>query len=304
MHRPEMRPATLLILATIPAAALAQQAPVFRSTVETVPIYATVVDASRRLVPDLTQEDFEVYDNRQLQPLTMFRSDVQPISVVATLDTSGSMTGVLDLVKIAAESFVIRLLPDDRARIGSFDDVTRIMPAFTSNRDDLVRYLHTEMRFGNGTRLWDAVDQAIAALEQEQNRRVVLVLSDGDDTTSKTAGPGDVRDRAQKSDVMIYAIGLRQPYRGGAGGQMILSRPDGGLKAIVDQTGGGFFDLSRMADLGATFSRVADELHRQYVLGFAPKTLDGKVHQLEVRVKQPGMTVRARKTYLATKNVK
>jgi Ca-activated chloride channel family protein len=300
----QMRPATLLILATIPGAVLAQQAPVFKSTVETVPIYATVVDASRRLVPDLTQEDFEVYDNRQPQPLTMFRSDVQPISVVATLDTSGSMTGVLDLVKIAAESFVIRLLPADRARIGSFDDVTRIMPAFTSNRDDLVRYLHTEMRFGNGTRLWDAVDQAISALEQEENRRVVLVLSDGDDTTSKTAGPGDVRDRAQKSDVMVYAIGLRQPYRGGAGGQMILSKPDGGLKAIVDHTGGGFFDLSRMADLGATFSRVADELHRQYVLGFAPKTLDGKVHQLEVRVKQPGMTVRARKTYLATKNVK
>jgi Ca-activated chloride channel family protein len=301
-----MRPVPLLVLAMVPAALLAQQAqaPVFRSTVETVPIYATVVDASRRLVPDLTQEDFEVYDNRQLQPLTLFRSDVQPISVVATLDTSGSMTGVLDLVKIAAESFVLRLLPADRARIGSFDDVTRLMPAFTSDRDELVRYLHTEMRFGNGTRLWDAVDQAIAALEQEENRRVVLVLSDGDDTTSRSAGPGDVRQRAQKSDVMIYAIGLRQPFRGGPGGQMILSRPDGGLKAIVDQTGGGFFDLSRMADLGATFSRVADELHRQYVLGFTPKNLDGKVHQLEVRVKQPGMTVRARKTYLATKNIK
>jgi Ca-activated chloride channel family protein len=296
-----MRPAPFLVLAMIPAAVAAQQAPVFRSTVETVPIYATVMDASRRLEPDLTQEDFEVYDNRQLQPLTLFRSDVQPISVVATLDTSGSMTGVLDLVKRAAESFVIRLLPDDRARLGSFDDVTRLMPTFTSNRDDLVRYLHNEIRFGNGTRLWDAVDQAISALEQEQNRRVVLVLSDGDDTTSKSADAGDVRERAQKSDVMIYGIGLRVQFRGGPGGRMIQGRPDAALKNIVEHTGGGYFELAPTAELGATFSRVADELHRQYVLGFTPKTLDGKVHQLEVRVKQPGMTVRARKTYLAVK---
>jgi Ca-activated chloride channel family protein len=289
----------------IPAAVVSArqgQAPVFRSTVETVPIYATVVDASRRLVPDLTQDDFEVYDNKQKQPLTMFRSDVQPISVVAMLDTSGSMTGVLDRVKIAAEAFVIRLLPADRARLGSFDDVTRIMPAFTSNRDELIRYLHTEMRFGNGTRLWDSVDTAIAALEQEQNRKVVLVLSDGDDTTSKSAGAGDIRERAQRSDVMIYGIGLRVSFRGGPGGQMIVGRPDSALKNVVDYTGGGYFELAPTAELGATFSRVADELHRQYVIGFSPKVLDGKVHQLEVRVKQPGMTVRARKTYVAVKS--
>jgi Ca-activated chloride channel family protein len=208
---------------------------------------------------------------------------------------------VLDLVKRAAESFVIRLLPADRARLGSFDDVTRLMPTFTSDRDDLIRYLHTEIRFGNGTRLWDAVDQAISALEQEQNRRVVLVLSDGDDTTSKSADAGDVRERAQKSDVMIYGIGLRVAFRGGPGGQMIQGRPDSGLKNVVEHTGGGYFELAPTAELGATFTRVADELHRQYVLGFAPKTLDGKVHQLDVRVKQPGMTVRARKTYLAVK---
>lgn len=299
-----MRPAPLLLFAAlIPAAVVAAQqpqAPVFRSTVETVPIYATVVDANRKLVPDLTEEDFEVFDNRQPQPLAFFRADVQPISVVATLDTSGSMTGVLDIVKIAAENFVLRLLPADRARLGSFDDVTRLMPAFTSDRDELVRYLHTEMRFGNATRLWDAMDQGIAALEQEQNRRVVLVLSDGDDNRSKASGD-DVRDRAQQSNVMIYGIGLRTSYRGGPGGSMIMGNPEGRLRRLVEETGGGYFELSKTADLGATFTRVADELHRQYVLGFSPKVLDGKVHQLEVRVKQPGMTVRARKTYVAAK---
>ena len=292
---------TLVLASPVLLAAQQTQAPVFRSTVETVPIYATVIGADRRLVADLSQADFEIFDNKQAQPITMFRSDVQPISVVVTLDMSGSMTGVLDIVNQAAESFVLRLLEHDRCRIATFDDKLRIMPAFTSSRDDLIRYLHTEMQFGNGTRLWDGMDQAIAAVEQEQNRKVVLVISDGDDTSSKLSG-NDVRDRAQQSDVMIYGIGLRNPYRGGAYGQMIVSSPDRGLKKIVEETGGGYFELSKTAELNATFSRVADELHRQYVLGFAPKTMDGKVHQLEVRVKQPGMTVRARKSYIAAKS--
>jgi Ca-activated chloride channel family protein len=277
------------------------QQPVFRSTVETVPIYATVVDAKRRLVPDLAQEHFEIYDNRVPQPITLFRSDVQPISVVIALDTSGSMTMVLDVVKQAAESFILRLLPADRARIGTFDDKLRWSDTFTSNRDDLLRYLHTEMQFGNGTRLWDGLDEAIAAVEREKNRRVVLVLSDGDDMYSKIVGSDDVLRRAQENDVMIYGIGLRNAYRGGPMGQMILSRPDGALKGLIENTGGGYFELPRTAELNATFTRVAEELHRQYVLGFTPKVLDGKVHELDVRVKVNGMTVRARKSYLAAK---
>jgi Ca-activated chloride channel family protein len=290
---------TALVLASpVLAAAQQTQAPVFKSTVETVPIYATVVDASRRLVPDLGQDDFEIFDNKQKQPITMFRSDVQPISVVVSLDMSGSMTLVIDVVNQAAETFVLRLLAHDRGRIATFDDKLRIMPTFTSNRDDLIRYLHTEMQFGNGTRLWDGMDQAIAAVEQEQNRKVVLVLSDGQDTTSKL-GLKDVRERAIQSDVMIYGVGLRNTF--GVGPQRQTSEPDKSLKGLVELTGGGYFLLSRSSELNATFTRVADELHRQYVLGFAPKTMDGKMHQLEVRVKGEGMTVRARKTYIASK---
>jgi Ca-activated chloride channel family protein len=294
-------PSVVAIAALLGAGLAAQQAPVFRSTVETVPIYATVVDSARRLVPHLEQVHFEIFDNKQPQPIAFFRSDVQPISVAVILDASGSMAGVLDFVKQAAEAFVLRLLPGDRARLGTFDDRVRLMPTFTSNRDDLIRYLHNDMDFGNGTKLWDGLDEAIASVEQEPNRRVVLVLSDGDDNSSK-AGDGDVLARAQKSDVMIYAIGLRTVYRGGPNGTFIQSRPDGALKGIVEQTGGGYFELSKTAELNATFSRVAEELHRQYVIGFTPKTLDGKVHQLEVRVKVAGMTARARRSYVAAKS--
>jgi Ca-activated chloride channel family protein len=299
-----VRWASLLVLGALAAVSAApraqqQQAPVFRTAVQTVPIYATVVDRAGRLVPDLEQEHFEVLDNGQPQAITLFRSDVQPISVVVALDTSGSMTLVLDLVKQAAEAFVLRMLPNDRARILSFDDKILGNDAFTSDRDALVRHLRTEVQFGNGTRLWDALDAAIDQLTEETSRKVVLVLSDGDDMGSQNADDDEVLARAHEQDVMIYAIGLRNRYRGGPNGSMIESRPDRGLKKLTQDTGGGYFELTRTTELNSTFSRVADELHRQYLMGFSPSALDGRVHKLDVRVKVAGMTARARKSYQA-----
>src|SRR5262245_57690372 len=116
------RSVSLVVALAVAGAVLAGQDKqgVFRRDVQTVAIYATVLDAAGRLVPDLEREHFEVYDDGKLQPLTVFRSDVQPVSVVVMLDTSGSMTMNIDLLKVAAEQFVIRLHPDDLARIGSF----------------------------------------------------------------------------------------------------------------------------------------------------------------------------------------
>lgn len=278
--------------------AAAQQVPTFRAGSETVAIYTTVVDAAGRLVPDLEREHFEVYDNGKLQELTVFKSDVQPVSVVLTLDMSGSMTLHLELLKQAAVQFVIRLLPADRARINAFSDGRgRISPIFTSDRDELIRYIHDDTQFGNGTRLWDAVDESMTALAKEESRRVVLVFSDGDDTDSKKAKFDDLMSRAQAEAYMIYCIGLRTRIPG-----QFESRPDRGLKRLADETGGGYFEMTRATELGSAFTRVADELHRQYVLGFTAATLDGKPHKLDVRVKVPGMTARARKTYVATKS--
>jgi Ca-activated chloride channel family protein len=278
-------------------AATAQQA-TFRSGVQTVPIYATVVDRTGRLVPDLAQEHFEVFDNEKPQALTVFRTDVQPIAVAVAIDTSGSMTLVLDLVKQAAEAFVLRMLPDDRGRVFAFDDKILGNQRFTSNRDELVRYLRADMQFGNGTRLWDALDESLTALAEEKARKVILVLSDGDDTGSDRSDD-HVLARAQEQDVMIYAIGLRNRYRGGPNGQMIESRPDRGLRKLTQETGGGYFELTRTTELNSTFTRVADELHRQYLMGFSPAELDGRLHKLDVRVKVAGMTARARRSYQA-----
>src|SRR5438034_1778816 len=104
-------------------------------------------------------------------------------------------------------------------------------------------------------------------------------------------------DRSRAEEEMIYAIGLESNYSNGQ--RMVRSKPDSGLRKIADETGGGYFELTKTADLAPTFTRVAQELHSQYVLGFTPTSLDGKVHKLAVRMKQPGMTARARRSYLA-----
>jgi len=287
------------LLMTVAALALSavvtgQQQPTFKSGTRTVPIYATVTDATGRLVPDLVRDDFEVWDNGKPVPLTVFDNAVQPISVVVMLDTSGSMTMNFDLLKEAATQFAIRLLPTDKARIGSFSDKIRIKPAeFTSDRDELVRILRDDIDYGNPTRLWDAADAGMTALKDVEGRRVVLVFTDGADTFSDRS-EGDVMARARDGEFLIYAIGLRSQLRGQG-----VTKPDPGLRKVAEETGGGYFELGRTDELNSTFTRVASELHSQYVLGFSPSTLDGKVHKLDVVVKRPGLVARARKSYIA-----
>lgn len=267
----------------------------FKSGTQIVSLFVTVADAQRRLVPDLAKEDFDVFDNDKPQPITYFDNSVHPITCVTMLDTSGSMTLTIDLLRQAAEQFVIRLLPDDKARVGAFNDKIQFAGRFTNNRDELVGAIK-DLDYGNGTRLWDAVGASFDELKGIEGRRVVLVFTDGDDTESKI-GLGNVVERARAEEVMVYAIGLESNYFNGQ--HMVRSKPDRGLRRIADETGGGYFELEKTADLAPTFTHVAYELHSQYVLGFTPTQLDGRVHKLTVKVKQPGMTARARRSYVA-----
>jgi Ca-activated chloride channel family protein len=272
-----------------------QPEPTFRTGTQTVPIYATVLDAQGRLVPGLTRDDFQVFDNGGRQEISQFSSETQPITVVVMLDTSASMTMSLDLLKRAAEQFLLRLLPEDRGRVGAFNDKIQFASEFSSDRDELVSALQ-DLQFGNPTRLYDAVDASLDELRGIEGRRVILVFTDGDDTASKT-GLGRVLQRARDEEVMVYAIGLHGEMV--IDGRRIRTRPDRGLRKLADETGGGYFELDDTAALAPTFTRVAQELHSQYLIGFAPATLDGKVHKLETRTTKPGLTVRARRSYLA-----
>jgi Ca-activated chloride channel family protein len=297
----------------------ARQQPPLRSGASTVAVYATVTDADGRLVPDLGREDFEILDNGKPQPITVFANEIQPITVVMMIDRSGSMQANFRLVEAAAEEFVQRLRPADKARIGSFSARIQVDPdEFTSDRQEMVRILRSELQPAGPTPLWNAVNVAMTSLSGQDGRRVVLVFTDGVDSPMNfkvnNVSLMDVMRRAQRENMMVYAIGLesvvpfgnrRAPLGGGhlgrfgGGSRMIAQRPDPGLPRIAADTGGGYFELTRAEDLGSTFARVADELHRQYALGFEPPKLDGKSHKLEVRIRKPGMTARARKSYIA-----
>ncbi|HXT30615.1 MAG TPA: VWA domain-containing protein [Vicinamibacterales bacterium] len=280
------------------AAALAAQGQKIKVTTESVPVYVTVTDLEKRLVPDLVQEDFEILDNGKVQTVNVFSNQPVPITTTVMIDTSGSMTTALELVKDGAEQFLLRLLPHDKAQVGEFSDKIKFHPgSFIDDRDRLVYLLKNDLDFGYPTRLYDAVDESIERLEPMDGRKVVLVFTDGDDTASTKSNLNKVMDRARAKDVMVYAVGLVNTYFDGQ--KQTTSKPDRGLKKLAEDTGGGYFELKRTADLGETFTRVAQELHSQYVLGFSPETLDGKVHKLEVRVKKGGMSARARKTYVA-----
>lgn len=273
-----------------------QEQPIFKSNVRTVPIYATVVDSSGRLVPELEQTDFTILDNGKPADVSLFSNESQPFSAVVMLDTSASMTANLKLLNRAAEQFLLRLLPVDRAQVGAFNDKIQLSGTFTNNRDELIGALN-DLYFGNPTRLNDGIAAGLDALQGIDGRRVVLVFTDGEDTSSRL-GFKTVLERARDEEVMVYSIGLESEYFNGM--RVVKSRPSRDLRKISDETGGGYFELLKTAELAPTFSRVAQELRSQYLIGFAPTALDGKVHKLEVRVSRPGMTVRARRSYLAT----
>jgi VWFA-related protein len=297
----------------------AQQEPTFRSAVRTVPVYVTVTDAEGRLVPDLGREDFTILDNGKPQPISVFSSETQPISVVMMLDRSGSMVGNFRLVQQAAEQFVTKLLPADLARIGSFSNRVQVDPrTFTNNREELLTILHQDLQDAGPTPLWNAVSVGMTALLHQEGRRVVLVFTDGMDRPGNDRPTnmklGDIVERSREENVMVYAIGLASAgfmggmgrgggYGGGGfgggGRRGFADKPDPGLAKIAAESGGGYFELDNTANLSSTFARVAEELHRQYAMGFTPEKLDGKTHKLEVRVNRPGMTARARKSYVA-----
>jgi VWFA-related protein len=119
----------------------------------------------------------------------------------------------------------------------------------------------------------------------------------------------DVMRRAQRENVMVYAVGLQTTVLrgrsgggiGGLTGSMTSMRPDPGLAVVAEDTGGGYFELSRAENLATTFAQVVDELHHQYAIGFEPAKLDDKMHKLEVKVKKSGLKVRARTEYFAAR---
>ena len=291
-----MRSLLIAILVAGTGLSLTSQDAVFRSNTQTVPVFATVIDAERRLVPSLDKNAFTILDNGKPQEITFFLNEIQPFTAVIMLDTSLSMTANIGRLRSAAEQFLIRMLPEDKGQVGAFNDKIQFSGEFTSDRDELIGALE-ELQFGNPTKLYDAISESMDRLKNVDNRKVVLVFTDGDDTASKTS-MNNILNRAKLEEVMVYAIGLEVEYFNGV--RQVRSRPDRNLQKLSQETGGGYFELQRTDDLGPTFRRVVQELHSQYTLGFTASVLDNKEHEIEVLINKAGLTARARKSYIAS----
>jgi Ca-activated chloride channel homolog len=292
----------------------ARQQPVFRGRGDAVRVFVTVTDKDGRLVTTLAKEDFEVRDEGKPQPLTLFDNTPQPIRLIVLLDVSGSMEGNLPLLRAGTDALLGRLRQDDRVRLGTFGKTVTISPTFTRDANELRAALPEEIDPHAPTPLWRAIDEAMDAFGDDvEQRRAILVLSDGKDSGPMDfrhrSSQADVIDRGRAEDVMIYAVGLRSRPRTGSPGigpgglqaMMLDNLPDPGLARVAEETGGGYTEIRFGQDLGSAFAGVADELHTQYLLAFAPPKRDGKVHKIDVKVAKPGLKPRARKSYVAPK---
>jgi Ca-activated chloride channel family protein len=299
----------LALAAASPHAQDPQRPPVFRSGVQTVAVYATVFDRAGELVRDLKREDFDVWDEGVKQNLSVFLNGIQPITAMLLVDTSQSMTLNLDLARAAAEQFLIRLLPGDQARVGSFSDAVVLAPGFTGDRDRLLYDVRERLHIGNPTRLWDAIDAGMTELAPLGGRRVLLLMTDGEDTLSRLS-PYALLARVRVDELMIYAVQFRSTPLArqevgtaaqgrGAGRGRGLPVAGDLLRQMTTATGGGYFSMRANDDVNATIARLTEELHYQYVLGFTPEKLDGKPHRIDVRVRGRQVSVRARQSYLA-----
>ena len=307
--------AASLVLGFAGSRPLAQEQPVFRGASDLVRVFVTVTDREGRLVTTLARNEFEVRDEGKPQPITLFDNTPQPIRLVVMLDVSGSMTGNLQLLRAAASQLFARLGKQDVARVGTFGNDVTISEEFTRDERALRAALPEAIPPDAPTPLWRGIDAAINAFDKvDEPRPVVLVLSDGKDSgpigfRAHFVSQVEVIERARKQGVMVYAVGMRSrsgqprtmPGVGPGALQAMLTEdlPDAGLARVAEETGGGYTEIRFGQDLGAAFARVADELHSQYLLGYALPKKDGKTHEIEVRVTAKGVKPRAKKSYVA-----
>lgn len=269
-----------------------------RAEVPLVNIIFSALEGNTRPVPGLKADDFLVFEDRKPQKIEYFSqltegSDV-PLTIALLIDTSGSVRTKLDDEKATAAEFLRSILrkSKDEALIIQFDSEVRLVQDYTDDIERLIRALN-ELEAGNSTSLYDAIYLAVEEkLKGEVGRKVIVAITDGDDTASKLKKEQAI-EAAQRGNVLIYGIGVRSREFGANFGV---------LKKFAEETGGGFFSpQAKMADIQAAFKAIGEELKGQYSLAYTPanKTSDGTFRTVEIRCKVKGIRVRARRGYYA-----
>jgi Ca-activated chloride channel homolog len=304
------------------------------TTLITIPV--SVMDRDGRYVPNLLKEDFRIWEDGVEQDVAFFASVDKPFSVVLMLDTSPSTQFRMEEIQDAAITFVNQLRPDDRVMVVSFNDDIKVLSDFTTNRSQLHRAIE-RARTDDGTRLYDAVDMVMNQhLSRIQGRKAIVLFTDGVDTTSERADyQSNILD-AQELDALIYPVqydtsrdmnaggNFPQP-RGDVWGQILggifggMGRRRGGggmprgrgtargdydlanryLEELANTSGGREYRADSLQNMTSAFANVAEELRRQYSIGYYPKRAPqaGQRRQIRVRAKQPNLAVRARDSY-------
>jgi Ca-activated chloride channel family protein len=264
-----------------------QHTPRFSSQVQLVEVYATVTDAKGELVTGLRREDFEVYENNQLQAVSTFVAGEFPLTVALGVDRSWSMAGDrLRLAKQASQSFLRALKPADRAMVVAISSEAEVIAPLTMDRVNQERAI-AALDPWSTTALHDAIITTLDRLEPEPGRQALIVFSDGEDRYSR-ASAAEVLERARRSNALVYPIAIGR------------ARPPL-LAQVAVLTGGRSFLLRDVRDLEKTLAEIARELRYQYLLGYTPAVpIDPGTREwrsIRVVAKRPGARVRARDGY-------
>jgi Ca-activated chloride channel family protein len=296
--------AMALVLAGLGLAVAAQDGPqVFRSGIAVVSLNVTVSDAQQHFLTDLERGDFTVFEDGAKQELTYFSKTHLPMALSLLIDTSASMEERLVVAQEAAVGFAQRIRPQDLAQVVDFDSRVQVAQAFTSDKAALEKAIRGTSS-GGSTSLYNAVYIALKELAKvkassadDVRRQAIVVLSDGEDTTSLVSFE-EVMELAKRSETAIYTIGLqpREPsaLKGFREAEFVL-------RQFAQETGGRSFFVQKAEELTGAYGQIADELSSQYTMGYAPKNArrDGAWRRLLVQVARSNVTVRTKRGYYA-----
>lgn len=288
------------LLTLVTACALAaQEQPSFRVDVRLVRILTTVKTSAGQLIGDLAKGDFQVFDNGVPQELALFEHHTeQPLSIAVMIDTSASTNIDLKYETESVSRFFRALFregnPEDAAALFSFNYETTLLSAFTHRIDRLERNLKG-LRGEGGTSMYDAITLVASRLEERDGRHVMVIVTDGGDTTSSRTFHHAL-EAAQRADAVLYPI-LVIPITNDPG------RNTGGenaLTTLAAGTGGRVFAPTLGDALDTAFADIIRDLRTQYLLGYYPKNVPltkEPFHRIEVKIGRPDLRVSARSGY-------
>ena len=291
------------IVAAVSAAAVlaAQDQPAFRAGVELVSLNVTVMEGTR-YVTDLEQKDFNVFEDGVKQDVTFFNRTNLPIALALLLDTSASMDTKLPTAQEAAIGFSRRLRPQDLAEVIDFDNRVTILQNFTNNAQELETAIRRTSA-GGSTSLFNAVyialkdlKKVVAKTPDEIRRQAIIVLSDGEDTSSLLPFE-EVLDLAKRSETAIFGIGLRD--NDASSGSKMFKEAEFVMRQLSQQTGGRAFFPNQISELNGVYGQISDELSSQYTVGYTSKNpkRDGAWRRIVVQTTRPGTATRTKQGY-------